>query len=115
MSKIFTSKVPMTSDEKNALNQIAKLDSRIIDDNTRIRLDTTYVSKDGSTRKRYVLAQGDRVKWEAEFTEKNKKQSLEQIFSVRRKQKLDPAPKNKSSKAKVQKTEAKPQKKGAKK
>ena len=91
MSKIFKSKVPMTNEEKNALNQIAKLDSRIIDDKTRIRMDKTYVSRDGSKRKRYLIAQGDRVKWEATFVEENRKQTLD--VSVRRKEKLDPEPK----------------------
>ena len=94
MSKIFRSKVPMSSEERNALNQIAKLDARIIDDKTRIRMDKTYVSRDGSKRKRYLIAQGDRVKWEATFVvEENRKQTLDQIVSVRRKEKLDPAPK----------------------
>ena len=93
MGKIFRSKVPMSSEERNALNQIAKLDARIIDDKTRIRIDKTYVSRDGSKRKRYLIAQGDRVKWEATFVEENRKQTLDQIVSVRRKEKLDPAPK----------------------
>ena len=88
MSKIFRSKVPMSSEERNALNQIAKLDAK-----TRIRMDKTYVSRDGSKRKRYLIAQGDRVKWEATFVEENRKQTLDQIVSVRRKEKLDPAPK----------------------
>lgn len=100
MSKIFKSKVPMSSEERNALNQIAKLDARIIDDKTRIRMDKTYVSRDGSKRKRYLIAQGDRVKWEATFVEENRKQTLDQIVSVRRKEKLPArkAPKKKETK-----------------
>lgn len=93
MSKKAKSMIPMTGEEKNALHQIAKLDARIIDDKTRIRIDKTYVSRDGSKRKRYLIAQGDRVKWEATFVEENRKQMLDQIVSVRRKEKLDPTPK----------------------
>ena len=69
MSKKAKSMIPMTGEEKNALHQIARFDSRITDDNTVVRLDKTVRNKDGSKVKKYVIAQGEKVKYKADFIE----------------------------------------------
>lgn len=105
MSKKAKSMIPMTEEEKNALHQIARFDSRITDDNTVVRLDKTVRNKDGSKVKKYVIAQGEKVKYKADFIEDSRRQKLVQIVSIKRVEKLPErkaaAPKRKPAKSPV--------------
>lgn len=56
MAKKIIRKQAMSDDERNALQQIAKLDKRIVDDRTVVRLDRTTRSKDGAVMKKYIIA-----------------------------------------------------------
>lgn len=84
MAKKIIRKQAMSDDERNALQQIAKLDKRIVDDRTVVRLDRTTRSKDGAVMKKYIIAQGDRVKYEAKFRQEDRRQKLVQVASVKR-------------------------------
>ena len=83
----------------------ARFDSRITDDNTVVRLDKTVRNKDGSKVKKYVIAQGEKVKYKADFIEDSRRQKLVQIVSIKRVEKLPErkaaAPKRKPAKSPV--------------
>lgn len=70
--------------EKNAFNQLAKFDKHFNDADTNIRYDGATSNKDGSVKKRYIVSQNGKDKYEAKFVERDKKQKLEQIISLKR-------------------------------
>lgn len=80
-----------TRKELNAKRQLTRFDRHFDDPSTTVRLDATTSSLNGKKKRRYIVSQNGEEKYTAKFTEKNGKQELKQVVSIKyRKKKIVP-------------------------
>ncbi len=85
-----------TRKELNAKRQLGKFDVHFNNPDTTVRLDATTSSLNGKKKRRYIVSQNGEEKYTAKFTEKNGKQELKQVVSIKyTKKKIKPSSKKK--------------------
>lgn len=72
-----------TRKELNARKQLSRFDDHFNDPATTVRLDSTYSSKSGNRKTRYIVSRNGEDKYVAKFTERNNRQKLEQIALIK--------------------------------
>lgn len=72
-----------TRKELNARKQLSRFDEHFNDPGTTVRLDTTYSSKNGNKKSRYIVSRNGKDKYVAKFVERNNRQKLEQIAIIK--------------------------------
>lgn len=72
-----------TRKELNARKQLSRFDEHFNDPGTTVRLDTTYCSKNGNKKSRYIVSRNGKDKYVAKFVERNNRQKLEQIAIIK--------------------------------
>lgn len=72
-----------TRRELNARKQLAKFDDHFNDPNTVVRLDSTYSSKNGNRKSRYIVSRNGADLYKAKFRRADNREKLVQVVSIK--------------------------------
>ena len=72
-----------TRRELNARKQLAKFDDHFNDPNTVVRLDSTYSSKSGNRKSRYIVSRNGADLYKAKFRRADNREKFVQVVSIK--------------------------------